>query len=128
MSKTAKECLEKAGYEIAVERDGIYGVMRPITHQTRRLAYDQVKPKVTQLQAQVLAYLKRYGPLTTRNTATAMGVSILTVRPRMTELLQAGLVRAIGRNHDGALYEAIPEEEVKAIWEQEQKSDQLELL
>lgn len=99
-----------------------------IAHEARRVSYDQVKPKVTQLQAQVLAYLKRYGPLTTRSTATAMGVSILTVRPRMTELLQAGLVRAIGRNHDGALYEVIPEEEVKAIWEQEQKSDQLELL
>lgn len=48
-----------------------------------------------------------WGPGTTREMAGRMGMDLLTVRPRATELLQDGLLETIGRDgHDG-IYAAV---------------------
>ena len=47
----------------------------------------------------VLKALRRYGPCTTRALAWSSGIDILTIRPRITDLMHVGMVRTAG--HDG---------------------------
>ncbi len=47
-------------------------------------------------------------PMTTNAIATAAGIPLLTVRPRVTELCQAGLAEFVGRDGHHGRYRAIP--------------------
>lgn len=55
-------------------------------------AATQIAPKVTGLQQKVLTALKRLGPLTDEEIATALNMNPSTARPRRIELAAAGLV------------------------------------
>jgi predicted ArsR family transcriptional regulator len=59
-------------------------------------AADAMQPLAETVRASCLDVLKSRGPLTADETADALGLSILTVRPRMTELRQMGLARDSG--------------------------------
>jgi len=47
-------------------------------------------------------------PITTRQLAEAMGMDLLTVRPRVTELCELFLVECVGRDGRDGLYVAVP--------------------
>lgn len=60
--------------------------------ETSRQAAEDIKPKVATLRAMALAKLRDLGPLTADEIADHMNESILTVRPRISELRAKGLI------------------------------------
>lgn len=54
------------------------------------------------------------GSVSTRTLALAMGWDVLAVRPRVTELYQAGLVVLDGKGPDGGLYRVATVAEAQA--------------
>lgn len=87
-----------------------------ITEQTRLEAWNAVRARCGMLHDRILQDLRMHGPSTTRRVAESTFISILTVRPRMTELAQLGLVEAVDRNEDGAIYQAVPEWKAAEAW------------
>lgn len=63
---------------------------------TSRAAADSMRESATTLRGRCLAVL-RVEPLTADEAAAKLGVSILAIRPRCTELARMGLVRDTGR-------------------------------
>jgi predicted transcriptional regulator len=66
-------------------------------------------------------------PRTTRQLAARMGRDVLSIRPRVTELVQVGLVVCTGRDDGEGLYRAATQAEWEA-WQQAQLSTQMALL
>lgn len=61
--------------------------------KTSRSAAKEIKPRVPTLREQVLAMLKFYeAGLTADECAKQMGNSILSIRPRFSELVRLGLI------------------------------------
>jgi hypothetical protein len=82
-------------------------------------------------RAAVLRSLARYGPCTTRELATQSGLDILSVRPRVTELLQVGLVVLHDRDRGEGVYRVAIQSEWEAWRDQqmeEKVSGQLQLV
>lgn len=90
-----------------------------ITAETRREAYYETQESAPTRRKEIYQRLLRGGPMTADTLMAAMGyINPNSVRPRLTELKQSGLVRAIGkaRNRAGkkvALWEAVPPEKIK---------------
>ena len=84
--------------------------------EIKRLNWAELKGRVSGPRETVCTWLAGHnGPATTQMIADGTGIHLLTVRPRVTELVQLGFVRCIGRNwlREG-LYEAIPFETVQS--------------
>jgi len=57
---------------------------------------------------------QRYGPTTTEHLSTVVAISLLTIRPRTTELYQIGLLECAGHADGCGIYRARTAEE----WEE----------
>jgi hypothetical protein len=77
----------------------------------RKHTWDHVKANLTGLRMATYTAYVHYGPGTTRQIALKSGISILTLRPRTTELMQLGFVEILGGDDSGreAVYIAVPE-------------------
>lgn len=64
--------------------------MQPIDY--RNATWEEVIRHLNRDRERVYNALLRFGPITTRGLAAAMGCDILSVRPRVTELFQLGFV------------------------------------
>lgn len=64
---------------------------------TSRAAAVEIAPEAQQLRARALAVVERSNGLTADEVAGKLGLSILSIRPRMTELSRLGKVRDSGR-------------------------------
>ena len=67
--------------------------MKPIDY--RNETWSQVRDRVSDLRGIVYNHLALLGPCTTRELAARSGLDILTVRPRITELFQIGMVEVV---------------------------------
>ena len=69
-----------------------------VTDETRREALESIQPRLTRLQrAVVRAFESRMlEEETADGIAKWLGISILSIRPRVTELLKAGLLEETG--------------------------------
>jgi hypothetical protein len=65
--------------------------MKPIDYRNATL--DQILERLQGQRLAVYEGLKQYGPCTTRELADAIPMSILSVRPRVTELCQINLAQ-----------------------------------
>lgn len=72
--------------------------------------------------------LRSGGPATTRELAERMGFDLLSVRPRVTELFQLGLVRLARRDGREGVYEAVSVEEARCRHERLQRGEAEQLL
>jgi len=59
------------------------------------------------MQVMVWERLGQHGPCTTRQLAEFTGISIFTVRPRVTELLELGLAELCGREGREGVYRQV---------------------
>lgn len=91
--------------------------MKPI--DARNETWDQLRARLTGLRQETYDAYVRFGPGTTREVSTRSGISILTLRPRTTELVQLGFVEAIAPDETGreAIYGAVPVDLVKSRFE-----------
>ena len=82
-----------------------------------RSTYAQIEQALGALRVHVWNGLKQHGPCTTAELATRMEMSVLTVRPRVTELVQLGLARLVPTQHRGheGVYEACTVENAIAL-------------
>jgi hypothetical protein len=88
--------------------------MKLTPENIRKLAFDEVLGWVNEERQAVYDALAQREPCTTRSLAEGMGHDLLTVRPRVSELLDLGLVELTGRIRHEGLYRAVPLQEARA--------------
>lgn len=66
------------------------------------MAFSELKRQLVSLRLSVYEALLEHGPCTTRELARECGIDLLTVRPRMTDLVQLGFAECIDtQGHEG---------------------------
>lgn len=85
--------------------------MKPI--DIRNETWASVLTRVTGDRQRVWRALQHAGAVSTRQLAATMEMDILNVRPRVTELVELGLVRLVERGQDGGIYQTVPEDEAR---------------
>ncbi|HEY1048191.1 MAG TPA: hypothetical protein VGE39_00495 [Prosthecobacter sp.] len=80
-------------------------MMRPIDYSIA--TFRQISDQLVGLRASVYDALMEAGPSTTRQLAQVSGIDLLTVRPRITELLQLGLVTCLEEDGREGRYQAL---------------------
>lgn len=69
-----------------------------ITAETRRAAHEEIKPKKEIRRQQIIEAITEYGPMTVDELMDRLGYHDPNrVRPRLTELTQAGALCTIGK-------------------------------
>jgi hypothetical protein len=66
------------------------------TTDVRNHSFDRIQGALCGLRAAVHAAWERHGPCTTQELAQRSGLSLLSLRPRTTELCELGLVELVG--------------------------------
>lgn len=69
---------------------------------TSKEAAAAIAGRVARLRDDVVVILRRHGPKTADEVAALLGESVLSVRPRMTELRQLGRVEQFGERRTNA--------------------------
>lgn len=91
-----------------------------IPEEIRREAYYESREDAPTRRKIIYQELRESGPMTAETLMAVMGyMNPNSVRPRLTELKEQGLVRAVGKAHNRAgknvtLWEAIPPEDIKS--------------
>lgn len=97
--------------------------MEPIDY--RNATFDSLQERLTGRRAQVLDAWRQHGPATTEELAERSGLSILTLRPRTTELYQLGFVVLADAESvattKGAVYRAASPTEVQCHFNRKSK-------
>lgn len=87
----------------------------------RNMTFDEIQHRITGMRRKVYEAWLQHGPGTTRRIALRSEMSLLTFRPRTTELVEAGLVELDKENqgdgHEGR-YRAI----TIAEWQRRKKA------
>jgi predicted transcriptional regulator len=90
--------------------------MKPVDF--RNATWADVQARVSGLRRRTLLALQAHGPCTTRALAAACDADVLTIRPRVTELIQLGLVQLVPggtRDHEG-VYRALSAAEAESLF------------
>ena len=82
--------------------------MKPI--DARTATWDEVRANLTGRRLAAYDAWKCWGPGTTHEVAERSGMSVLTLRPRTTELVQLGFVVMTEMAHKEGIYQAVSEE------------------
>lgn len=85
----------------------------------RDLNWQQLQERVSGLRATVHEALRMHGPCTTRQLAAKAGLDILTVRPRVTELVELCFAECTGREGGEGIYRARTYAEAAKVHAQE---------
>lgn len=70
--------------------------------ETAREAARKAAPRMKKFQGEILMVLEKAGPMTADEVADRLGASVLSIRPRFTELLTAGKIRDTGERRANA--------------------------
>lgn len=83
--------------------------MKPIDY--RNATFADIQDRISKVRGEVYHALQIHGPCTTRQLAIRCGIDILTVRPRITELLSIDAAVLVGSENTEGVYRAatIPE-------------------
>lgn len=87
--------------------------MAPLDY--RNATFNDLKSRLSGLRIEVYQAHLDYGPGTTKEIADRSGLSLLTLRPRTTELLDLGFVELIGGHGHEGIYRARSMAEVEAF-------------
>jgi len=103
--------------------------MKPIDYRTA--TFQDIRGQLTLLRAKTWDALDLHGPCTTRELARDSGLDLLTVRPRVTELVQLGFAECVNEDQAGheGIYKALTTAEAEALFERRklEAADQLTL-
>ena len=96
------------------------------TTEIRRMNFEAIFAQVNSLRFAAWGAVMRYGPGTTREIADRSGLDLLTLRPRITELLALGFVELVGRAGREGIYKGRNYAEARQ-WHESQQEQQLDL-
>jgi hypothetical protein len=82
--------------------------------ELRNLTWKEVREHVSDDMQRVHRAWADHGPGTTREVAEKSGLSLLTLRPRTTDLYQVGLVECVDRRGGEGVYSYRSEEQAEA--------------
>lgn len=87
------------------------------------MTFKDLQRQLICLRLSVYEALLEHGPCTTRELAASCSIDLLTVRPRMTELLQCGFVVEVAEERNGheGIYRALTLAEAEAAFDERQK-------
>jgi len=85
----------------------------------RNTTFRELQSRLVHLRLSVWEALAHHGPCTTRELAHECGMDLLTVRPRVTELVQLGFAECLSESeHDReGIYRALTVAEAEALFE-----------
>lgn len=91
-----------------------------------KATFRDLQNRLVHLRLSVYEALAHHGPCTTRELARECGIDLLTVRPRMTELVQMGFAVCINEGQDGheGIYRALTLAEAEAAFHARQLPEQ----
>ena len=88
------------------------------TTEVRDMTWEEIQSSLDGRRAYIWTFLRQHGAATTSVIADKTGISLLTVRPRVCELVQAGLAECIDRRHKEGVYRALSLEEARARFDE----------
>jgi hypothetical protein len=97
--------------------------MKPIDFS--RMTYADIEDSLGETRMAIWNCMRKHGPMTTRQISETTGICILTVRPRVTELLCLNLAYLrddVRHGHEG-VYDALTIEEAARYQRVEEESD-----
>lgn len=92
--------------------------MSPIDY--RLATFRDLQGRLVSLRASVYDALMEHGPCTTRELARACDIDLLTVRPRVTELVQLGFVECLDEHGHEGRYRALTLAEAETLFTRRQ--------
>jgi hypothetical protein len=93
----------------------------------RDMTWQEIRDGLTGVREAVWNWLLYKGPATTAAIADGTGIGLLTVRPRVSELVAWGFVECIGRAKAGGLYQAVTIQVAHARHQERSQERQLDL-
>lgn len=82
--------------------------------EIRDLNWQQLRERLEGMRAAVFDALQLFGPCTTRQLAAKMEVDLLSVRPRVTELVELGFAECLRREGGEGVYRVLSYAEAHA--------------
>lgn len=99
--------------------------MSPIDH--RNLTFKDLCSRLVHLRQSVYDALSHHGPCTTRELAHESGLDLLTVRPRVTELVQLGFAQCLDVDGHEGRYRALTIAEAEALFIERQRQTEQQM-
>lgn len=92
--------------------------------ELRNATWSQVLEHVTDDMQRVHSAYAAHGPGTTREVSEKSGISLLTLRPRTTDLYQLGFVECIDRRGGEGVYVYVPTSDARTAeaWKEDRSS------
>lgn len=97
------------------------------TTDPRDMTWDEIRDHLAGPRALIWTWLRANGPATTSRIAEAAHISILSVRPRVSELAVLGFAECIAREGREGVYQAVTLEVRAARHAEEVRESQLPL-
>lgn len=94
------------------------------TTDPRNLTWQEIQGTLHGAREAVHGWLLRHGPATTTQISEALGMGLLTVRPRVSELCAWGFAECVGRGKREGIFRAITITEAQAAHERSQVESQ----
>lgn len=91
--------------------------------ELRNATWREVLTHITDDMHRVADAWLQHGPGTTRQVAEKSGISLLTFRPRTTDLFQLGFVECIGASGTEGIYRGRTTDEARTAWEAGERPD-----
>lgn len=101
--------------------------MKPI--DCRNETWKDVMLRMSKMRLRVYEIVSQFGPGTTEQLAMASGMSILSLRPRVTELHDMGMVDMVGKADGGkdSIFKAVPLAEAERRYVELQKTGAVQM-
>ncbi len=97
------------------------------TTAIRDMTFEEIRDELDGPRHHVWDWLFARGPATTTAIADGTGIGLLTVRPRVSELVAMGFAECVGRQRREGIYRAITVAEAQAKWAEQRSDAQLSL-
>lgn len=94
----------------------------------RDFTWDEIRDSLHGKRERIWTWLRSNGPATTTGISTGTEIPLLTVRPRVSELVALGWIDCVGRENREGVYHAIAAETCLSRYQEAIRESQLPLL
>lgn len=95
--------------------------------EPRDMTWNEIRESLSGTRERVWDWLLARGPATTSDIAEGLKMNLLTVRPRVSELVQLGFAECVGRSGHEGIYQVVSVAEAQARHAEQTRESQLPL-